>query len=141
MNSTRQFAPSQSLPNYLFIFRCLTLHIINLLFVTYTALLELLGLLLARRVIYLYSFLLQIVYILGLSILATISFLRYWSIKKPLHSINGNQICLALIVQVIVCGVFVGVLMTLFFFAENYEKILETNYAYTILSSFLCSLC
>ena len=101
----------------------------HLLYITNMALLELLGLLLSCWVIYLYSFLLQFVNILGLSIFATISFLRHWSIKKPLHSINGNQICIALIVQVIVCGVFVGVLMTLFFFAENYENILDTNYA------------
>ena len=113
----------------LFIYLSLVDIACTMLFVTYTALLELIISLLAYWVIYFYSFLLQFFYILGLSIFATISFLRYWSIKKPLHSINGNQICIALIVQAIVCGVFVGGLMTLFFFAENYEKILELNYA------------
>ena len=53
----------------------------HLLYITNMALLELLGLLLSCWVIYLYSFLLQFVNILGLSIFATISFLRHWSVS------------------------------------------------------------
>ena len=50
-------------------------------------------------------------YIYGLTIFATISFLRYWSIKNPLQSISVSHIVFALIVQAIFCGVLTEIII------------------------------
>ena len=79
--------------------------------------------------IYLISVIIQFMYFQGLSTFATISLLRYQSIKKPLNSINeASHVIFVLIVQVFVCG-FLGVSLTvLFFFVINPEDSVKVNY-------------
>ena len=86
--------------------------------------------------VYIIASLTRFVFYLGLAIFATISFLRYWSIKKPLHSIEANRIVFVLIVQAILCGAFAGDILIVFFLNLNPVLIMKTNYALPI-SQFL----
>ena len=86
--------------------------------------------------VYIMASLIRFVFYLALAIFATISFLRYWSIKKPLHSIEANRIVFVLIVQAILCGAFAGDILIVFFLNLNPVLIMKTNYALPI-SQFL----
>ena len=86
--------------------------------------------------IYIVSSFTQLTYFLGVGIFATISFLRYWSIKKPLHSTSGSRIVVVLIVQGIVCGIFASSVMALFYSKLNLEQMVNLNY-YIPISQFL----
>ena len=75
----------------------------------------------------------QLIYILGLVIFATISFLRYWSIKKPLHSIGTSRIVIVLIVQAVVCIIIGSSFMAFFYLGVSPDQMMKVNYAIPIL--------
>ena len=59
--------------------------------------------------------LMEFTYIYGLCIFATISFLRYHSIKKPLQSINSSRLIIVLVVQGIFCGLLTSSLLVMIY--------------------------
>lgn len=119
----------------LFIYLSL-IDIVYILFTTLYTFLAFSDSLLSCWIIYLFSAIIQFTYFLGISTFATISFLRYWSIKRPLYSINAGQIFLILIVQVIVFGLLAGGITVLFFFGVNLKDMMKVNYILPI-SQFL----
>ena len=78
----------------------------------------------------------QFVYLLCILIFATISFMRYWSIKRPLYPIDANRIIFVSIVQVIISGIIGAGFIALFYFQVSYEQIIYVNYAVPV-SQFL----
>ena len=77
--------------------------------------------------------LMEFTYLLGIAIFATISFLRYWSIKKPLNVIETSRILIILIIQVIVCGLLAGSFLVMIYLELNPHDIIKINYAIPVL--------
>ena len=80
--------------------------------------------------------LMEFTYLLGIAIFATISFLRYWSIKKPLHVIEASRILIILIIQVIVCGLLAASFLVMFYLELDPHDIFKISYALPV-SQFL----
>ena len=66
-------------------------------------------------VVHILVVLMEFTYIYGLGIFATISFLRYWSIKKPLHTISASRLTIVLAVQAIVFGFLTSSLLVMIY--------------------------
>ena len=91
------------------------IDIAMILFRTFYAFQAFLGLQIPCLMAHIIILLMEFTYMYGVSIFATISFLRYWSIKKPLYSIDAKHIHIGLAVQAIVCGlIIVGVLVMIY---------------------------
>ena len=87
-------------------------------------------------IIYFTVVLTEFTFLLGIAIFVTISFLRYWSIKKPLHDIEASRILIILIIQVIVCGLLAGSLMIMFYLELDAREMIKVIYALPV-SQFL----
>ena len=118
----------------LFIYLSLTDIVLNLVIILYTTSALLYSM--SCLAVYLTFTFMQLAYLLGIFIFATISFLRYWSIKKPLHSIETRHLVIALIAQCIVSGLIGAGFLALFNFRVSYEQMTKVNYSIPI-SQFL----
>lgn len=67
------------------------------------------------------------------SLFATISFLRYQSIRRPLHLFDKRYIVIVLIGQFIFCGILGWSFISLFYFDLSSEQMVNTNYAVPVL--------
>ena len=76
--------------------------------------------------------LMEFAYLYGVVIFATISFLRYRSIVKPLHSINAKQILVALAVQAIVCGLLAGSILVMVYLKVDPEDLMKVFYFFPV---------
>ena len=72
-------------------------------------------------------------YSYGIAVFATISFLRYRSIKKPLHSIKPRRIMMVLIGQAISCGLLLGCLFVTLYWEVDVLLIKKLYYCLPIL--------
>ena len=61
----------------------------------------------------------QFSYFLGICVFGTISFLRYWSIKKPLHSFDTRNILIVLAIEIVICILLVASTVFLFTILEK----------------------
>ena len=87
-------------------------------------------------IIYITIVLMEFTYLLGNAIFATISFLRYWSIKKPLYAVEASRILIILIIQVIVCGLLAGSLLIMIYLDLDPREMVKVIYAIPV-SQFL----
>ena len=81
--------------------------------------------------VYIVIVFMEFTYTTGIVTFATISFLRYWSIKKPLHTINTSRIIFVLIVQAVFLGLLSGSLLIGVYFHEP-QELIDINYIHPI---------
>ena len=81
--------------------------------------------------VYIVIVFMEFTYTTGIVTFATISFLRYWSIKKPLHTINTSRIIFVLIVQAVFLGLLSGSLLIGVYFHEP-QELIDVNYIHPI---------
>ena len=81
--------------------------------------------------VYIVIVFMEFAYTTGIVTFATISFLRYWSIKKPLNTINTSRIIFVLIVQAVFVGLLSGSLLIGVYFHEPH-KLIDVNYFHPV---------
>ena len=72
--------------------------------------------------------LMEFLYLYGLDIFATISFLRYWSIYRPLHSIKEAHLLISIIVGAILCGSLPGGLLIAIYLKKDPREMVRIFY-------------
>ena len=81
----------------------------------------------------------QFSYFLGICIFGTISFLRYWSIRKPLHAVGIRSILIILAIEIVICALLAS---SVFLVAKlkGYQGIMITLFKLTPVTNLIATL-